>query len=115
MTLRALSAFHEVRIMRSPLDYGDHHQHRPGAIGALSILRRLCPPGARISMLGDFLSCYPTLAKEVGVPILPRDVRKVLELLESEPSRPYSIEELAAACGVARRTLQEHFRRFVGR
>ena len=49
------------------------------------------------------------------MPILPRDVRKAFELLESEPSRERSIDELAAACGVARRTLEEHFRHFVGR
>jgi TolB-like protein len=38
-----------------------------------------------------------------------------LDLLEAEPGRERSIKELAAACGVAPRTLQKHFRRFVGR
>jgi AraC-like DNA-binding protein/tetratricopeptide (TPR) repeat protein len=49
------------------------------------------------------------------VPILPRDVKKALDLLKADPARERSIDELAAACGVARRTLQKHFRRFVGR
>ena len=46
---------------------------------------------------------------------LPRDVRKALDLLEADPGRERSVKELAAACGVATRTLQKHFRRFVGR
>jgi TolB-like protein len=49
------------------------------------------------------------------MPILPRDVKKALDLLKADPSRERSIDELAQACGVARRTLQKHFRRFVGR
>lgn len=47
--------------------------------------------------------------------ILPRDVRKALELLERDPASSRSIAELASACGVARRTLQKHFMRFLGR
>ena len=47
--------------------------------------------------------------------LLPHDVRKVLELLRADPTRAESVDELAAACGVGRRTLQKHFRRFVGR
>jgi AraC-like DNA-binding protein/tetratricopeptide (TPR) repeat protein len=50
---------------------------------------------------------------EARVPMLPRDVKKAMALLEADPER--SIEELAAACGVARRTLEKHFRRFVER
>src|SRR5271168_2686094 len=49
------------------------------------------------------------------MPVLPHDVRKALELLEGDSGRPYSASELAAACGVAPRTLQKHFRRFLGR
>jgi AraC-like DNA-binding protein/tetratricopeptide (TPR) repeat protein len=48
-------------------------------------------------------------------PALPRDVRKALDLLEADPGRERSVKALAAACGVAPRTLQKHFRRFVGR
>jgi AraC-like DNA-binding protein/tetratricopeptide (TPR) repeat protein len=46
---------------------------------------------------------------------LPHDVRKALDLLEADPGRELGIKALAAACGVAPRTLQKHFRRFVGR
>jgi AraC-like DNA-binding protein/Flp pilus assembly protein TadD len=49
------------------------------------------------------------------VPILPRDVRKALDLLNIDHTREQSVDQLAAACGVSRRTLQKHFRRFVGR
>lgn len=48
-------------------------------------------------------------------PALAHDVRKALNLLEADPSREFSVKALAAACGVAPRTLQKHFRSFVGR
>ena len=44
-----------------------------------------------------------------------RNVRKALELLRATAAQQYSVSELAAACGVAPRTLQKHFRRFLGR
>src|SRR5262245_13525997 len=101
--------------LRSPLDDGDHSPASPRVDWrTIQFAQALSARRANLDA-GRLLSCYSELAKEVGVPILPRDVRKALELLESEPNRPYSIDELAAACGVARRTLQEHFRRFVGR
>jgi AraC-like DNA-binding protein/TolB-like protein len=42
-------------------------------------------------------------------------LKKATEWLEAEPGRPWRLSELAAACGVAPRTLQKHFRRFLGR
>lgn len=47
--------------------------------------------------------------------VLPHDVNKALELLRADPARGGSVDELAAACGVGRRTLEKHFRRFLGR
>ena len=47
--------------------------------------------------------------------VLPHDVNKALELLRADPARERSVDELAAACGVGRRTLEKHFRRFLGR
>jgi len=49
------------------------------------------------------------------VPILPADVKKAVELLRADPSNTRSIDALAAACGVTRRTLEKHFHRFLGR
>ena len=49
------------------------------------------------------------------MPPLPRDVKKAVALLEADPGRKKRVDELAAECGVARRTLEKHFRRFVGR
>lgn len=46
---------------------------------------------------------------------LPRDVRKALDLLAADPAVERSTGALAAACGVAPRTLQKHFRQFLGR
>jgi transcriptional regulator GlxA family with amidase domain len=44
---------------------------------------------------------------------LPRGLKKAIERLESEPARAWRLENLAAAVGVAPRTLQKHFRRFL--
>ena len=46
-----------------------------------------------------------------------RPTRKKLAiaLLQAEPARDWTIESLASSCGVAHRTLQKHFRRFIGR
>jgi len=49
------------------------------------------------------------------LPPLPRDLKKAIEWLEAEPMRPWRLGDLATACGVSQRTLQKHFRRFLGR
>src|SRR5215813_6069540 len=46
---------------------------------------------------------------------LPRDLNRALDRLNAEPERSWTLSSLAAACGVAPRTLQKHFRRFLGR
>src|SRR5262245_16295146 len=46
---------------------------------------------------------------------LPRSLKKAIERLEAEPASSWRLATLAAACGIAPRTLQKHFRRFVGR
>jgi AraC-like DNA-binding protein len=46
---------------------------------------------------------------------IPSDVKKAIELLRSDPERELSISKLAASCGVAPRTLQKHFKKFVGK
>jgi len=48
------------------------------------------------------------------MPVLPHDVSTALRLMECDAARTWTIGVLAAACGVAPRTLQKHFRRFVG-
>src|ERR1700743_3423334 len=44
---------------------------------------------------------------------IPGDVKKAIELLRANPERSFA--GLAAACGVAPRTLQKHFVQFVGK
>src|SRR6516165_8019323 len=44
---------------------------------------------------------------------LPRDLNRALDRLAAEPERAWTLASLAAACGVAPRTLQKHFRRFL--
>jgi transcriptional regulator GlxA family with amidase domain len=45
---------------------------------------------------------------------LPRDLKKAVHLIEVAPARAWTIGALAAACGVAPRTLQKRFRVFLG-
>ena len=45
---------------------------------------------------------------------LPRGLKKAIERLEAEPERPWRLCDLAALCGVSPRTLQKHFRLFLG-
>jgi len=46
---------------------------------------------------------------------LPGPLKKALDLLKAEPARAWTIGQIALACGVGHRTLQRHFRRFIGR
>src|SRR4051794_11269016 len=45
---------------------------------------------------------------------LPRALKKAIERLEAEPERAWRLTDLAEICGVAPRTLQKHFQRFLG-
>ncbi|HEV2100165.1 MAG TPA: helix-turn-helix domain-containing protein [Stellaceae bacterium] len=49
----------------------------------------------------------------MSVGLLPRDVKKASDLLEADPARAWTVDSLAACCGVPRRTLEKHFRRYV--
>ena len=46
--------------------------------------------------------------------LLPRSVRKAIDLLRGDLGYPWRIDELALLCVVPRRTLEKHFKRFVG-
>jgi AraC-like DNA-binding protein len=45
---------------------------------------------------------------------LPRDVRRAIDLLVGDLGRSWRIGELAQSCGASRRTLEKHFRHFLG-
>src|SRR5262245_41825263 len=44
----------------------------------------------------------------------PRDVKKAIDYMRRNMGRQIATTDLAAACGVAERTLRKHFRAFVG-
>jgi AraC-like DNA-binding protein len=46
--------------------------------------------------------------------VAPRAVRKVVEVMRAEPSRIYTVAELAGIAGVSPRSLQLSFRRYIG-
>jgi transcriptional regulator GlxA family with amidase domain len=46
--------------------------------------------------------------------LLPRDVKKAVDLLQSNLRYAWKIGELARLSGLPRRTLEKHFRRFLG-
>jgi AraC-like DNA-binding protein/tetratricopeptide (TPR) repeat protein len=41
-------------------------------------------------------------------------VKKAIDLLQGDPGRAWKIDEIARLCGVPRRTLEKHFKRFLG-
>src|SRR6266436_8402022 len=47
--------------------------------------------------------------------LVPGPLKRALDLLEADPARGWTVDEIASACGVGCRTLQRHFRRFIGR
>lgn len=47
--------------------------------------------------------------------LVPGPLKKALDLLEADPARAWTVDEIASACGVGRRTLQRQFRRFIDR
>ena len=46
--------------------------------------------------------------------LLPRGLKLAIDLIRRDFARAWTVDELAAACGVARRTMQTQFRSFVG-
>ena len=51
----------------------------------------------------------------MSLQILPRDLKRALELIKADPTRGWTIGELAKSCGMAPRTLQKRFQQFIGR
>jgi len=45
--------------------------------------------------------------------LLPPAVKKAIHLLQADPARAWTVDDLAASCGVPRRTLEKQFRRHV--
>jgi transcriptional regulator GlxA family with amidase domain len=43
--------------------------------------------------------------------LLPRNLKRAIDLLRSDPARAWTIGALAASCNIPRRTLEKHFRR----
>jgi transcriptional regulator GlxA family with amidase domain len=47
--------------------------------------------------------------------LVPGALKRALDLLEADPARGWTVDEIASACGIGRRTLQRHFRCLSGR
>ncbi len=45
---------------------------------------------------------------------LPRQLKKAIDLLKTDLARGWKVDDLARLCQVPRRTLEKHFRRFIG-
>jgi transcriptional regulator GlxA family with amidase domain len=57
-----------------------------------------------------------SLAEMLAMPRqpLPHDVKKAIDLVRGDLARGWTVKELARLCGVPRRTMEKHFRRFAG-
>jgi len=51
----------------------------------------------------------------MGQELLPRGLKRAIERLEAEPARPWRVGELATLSGIAPRTLQKQFHRFLNK
>ena len=81
----------------------------------LSISRPSWSPSAPIF---GIVGCFPDIRADGGgraLPLLPRDVKKALDLLTADPACRAQRRRTRGECGVAGRTLQKHFKRFLGR
>jgi hypothetical protein len=43
--------------------------------------------------------------------LLPRNLKKAVDLLQNDPARSWTVAALAVSCDIPRRTLEKHFRR----
>ncbi len=50
----------------------------------------------------------------MSVRLVPSDIKKAMDLLRANPAHEWTVDALAVSCGSARRTLEKHFRRFIG-
>jgi AraC-like DNA-binding protein/tetratricopeptide (TPR) repeat protein len=50
----------------------------------------------------------------MSIQLLPRDVKKAIDLLRADLGRGWKVDDLARLCRIPRRTLEKHFKRFVG-
>jgi len=67
---------------------------------------------------GLLLSVSHRYRDELATPVqpgVPRAVRRTLDMIEEEPEHPFTVAELASIAGMSVRSLQEGFRRHVGR
>lgn len=67
-----------------------------------------------MTLSSDRLRDPATQGEPAGAGPLPHDVREAVAILRGALCRPVSTGDLARHCGVAERTLNEHFRAFLG-
>jgi len=97
-----------VRLLHDELDFHD------------SLLRQpLIAEQMRSSVLGGLLLSVPhryhAELTGTGVPGPPRALRRAVDVIHDEPERPFTVADLAAIAGMSVRSLQEGFRRHLGR
>jgi AraC-like DNA-binding protein len=93
----------------------DELEHPESLIYQPAIAERL-----RSSVLGGLLLSMPHRYRDelTGQPATagpPRAIRRVVDAIHDEPERPFTATDLAAIAGTSVRSLQEGFRRHVGR
>jgi AraC-like DNA-binding protein len=96
-----------VRLLRDELPHRESLIHQP-----------LIAEQVRHSVLTGLLLSVPHRhhdeLRAPARPGAPRAIRRVLDLINAEPERAFSVTELATVAGMSVRSLQEGFRRHVG-
>src|SRR5271170_2666104 len=82
-------------------------------IHSAPITRPPTPDFASVGPAGGAMTRLVEILAMLAQP-LPHDVKKAIDLLRGDLARAWRIGDLARRCDVPRRTLEKHFRRFVG-
>lgn len=57
---------------------------------------------------------YSEVLQTAQRPALPRSIKRAVEIIRMHPEQPLTLDQLATACAVSVRSLQEGFRRYLG-
>lgn len=94
-------------LLLSELDHPDGLIGRPAV---RSYHERLLATGLLFAQRNS----YTEALQGGGAPATPRSVRRVIDVVQSDPQEPYTVGDLARVAGVSARRLQEAFREHVG-
>ena len=101
------SWLHALQMLASELD-------NPGGIATQPLLAAEIQHLIVTGLLWGQPSNYSEALRTPGPPPRPRTVKIVIDLIDDEPERAWTISDLARAAGISVRALEDGFHRYVG-